>query len=414
MSYSKFCLDNDICCCLLFNYIIFALKGDLWTMRQLGIYIHIPFCVKKCNYCDFLSMKIDDGLVESYVAALIKEINSYKDIDGYEVSTVFFGGGTPSVLKEELLIGILSEIKKVFKPLSGAEITVECNPGTLCKEKLKAYNNAGINRLSIGLQSVIESELKTLGRIHDYAMFLENYKNAREAGFDNINIDIMSALPGQTFDSYKKTLEVITDLKPEHISAYSLIIEEETPFYEMFIKSGKKNIDGLLLPSEEEDRRMYEYTKEFLSKKGYYRYEISNYAKKGYESRHNRFYWDRTEYIGLGLNSSSFLMDERYKNTSQIDEYTRLSYDYRNLKRECVKISQKDAMEEFMYLGLRMCEGVSASRFNELFDIGIYDIYGNIIYRMNHLGYLSVDNDIIALTDKGIDISNKILCEFLL
>ena len=259
--------------------------------KDLGIYIHIPFCARKCAYCDFLSAPATEEVKVQYVKALKKEIEAFREMgQAYETVTVFFGGGTPSLLTGEQLVEILKEVNRCCPIRSGAEITVECNPGTLTEEKLKAYKRAGVSRLSMGLQSAQNEELKKLGRIHTWEEFLISYEMAREKGFGNINVDLMSALPGQRRKTWADTLEQVLKLSPEHISAYSLIIEEGTPFYERYSPGGPLSEE---LPDEDTERQMYYDTKEILERAGYERYEISNYAKPGYLCRHNLAYWNR-------------------------------------------------------------------------------------------------------------------------
>ena len=272
---------------------------------QKGIYIHIPFCISKCIYCDFCSAPADDDTKERYVNALCAEIahagkEAEKNGDDRSISTVFFGGGTPSILPAQLFVKIMCAVREAFSVSEDAEITVECNPGTLTAGKLRAYRSMGVNRLSIGLQSPDNRELRALGRIHTYEQFEESYYAARDAGFDNINIDIMSAIPYQTVTGYQSNLEKIVKLNPEHISAYSLIVEEGTPLFDKVERSG-----GDILPTEDEDRQMYALTKKILADAGYRRYEISNYARPGFECRHNASYWERTDYIGFGVAAAS-------------------------------------------------------------------------------------------------------------
>lgn len=272
---------------------------------QKGIYIHIPFCISKCIYCDFCSAPADDDTKERYVNALCAEIahagkEAEKNGDDRSISTIFFGGGTPSILPAQLFVKIMCVVREAFSVSEDAEITVECNPGTLTADKLRAYRSMGVNRLSIGLQSPDNRELRALGRIHTYEQFEESYYAARDAGFDNINIDIMSAIPYQTVTGYQSNLEKIVKLNPEHISAYSLIVEEGTPLFDKVERSG-----GDILPTEDEDRQMYALTKKILADAGYHRYEISNYARPGFECRHNASYWERTDYIGFGVAAAS-------------------------------------------------------------------------------------------------------------
>ena len=288
--------------------------------KHLEIYIHIPFCVKKCDYCDFLSDRADCKTKEEYVDALIKEIELSKNIlNGYEVDSIFFGGGTPSILESHLFEGIMNAVKKYANINENAEITIECNPGTLTRKKLEVYKKTGVNRLSIGLQSANDDELKSIGRIHTWQEFLDNYRIARECGFDNINIDLMSALPGQTISSYKETLEKVVALNPEHISAYSLIVEEGTIMYDRVNEAALQGKD--ILPDEDTEREMYYMTKNILEENGYHRYEISNYSKEGMECRHNVGYWQRKNYIGFGIGAASLLENERYNNISDLNKY---------------------------------------------------------------------------------------------
>ena len=375
-------------------------------MKSLELYIHIPFCVKKCAYCDFLSGPSDEKSRERYVELLCEEIQMCRGkVEEYQVSTVFFGGGTPSILQGEQIKRIMETLRKVFVFETNAEISMEMNPGTVTEEKLVAYKEAGINRLSIGLQSVHEEELKLLGRIHTYNEFLYSYEMARKAGFRNINIDLISAIPGQTVSSWIETLQTIVDLKPEHISAYSLIIEEGTPFYETYGEGSGQE----LLPSEEEEREMYWLTKQMLQEAGYERYEISNYAQEERECRHNIGYWERTPYLGFGIGAASLFEETRYTNPSNIEEY-RTSF---AKKFQTEKLSVEEQMEEFMFLGLRMMKGISKQRFAKNFGMEIEEIYGKQIEKMKKSELLEEKNDRIYLTEKGIDISNAVFVEFM-
>ena len=398
------------------------LKNEL--NNELGLYIHIPFCVKKCDYCDFLSAPATNEIREQYVKALLKEIDSYKELaKNYVVATIFIGGGTPSSLEVGQIKRIMCKINQVFCLKNGAEITIEVNPGTANKEKLMEYQEAGINRISFGLQSANDTELKLLGRLHNYMQFEENYKLARNLGFSNINVDLMSALPGQTLNSWEETLNKVLALKPDHISAYSLIIEEGTKFYERYQEAATGYKE---LPEEETDRQMYHRTKEILEEFGYYRYEISNYAKPGYECSHNKSYWIGTPYLGLGLGASSLLNERRFAKLDDLQEYlkvcqtpsdsaqdgrtevgpTRLIAEY-----EALTLSQR--MEEFMYLGLRLCEGVKKSDFLRRFSVEMKDVYGEVIEQLKNKSVLIEEGDIIRLSEYGIDISNSILYLFL-
>lgn len=375
-------------------------------MRLLELYIHIPFCVKKCAYCDFLSGPSDEKSRERYVELLCEEIQVCRGkVEKYQVSTVFFGGGTPSVLQGEQIKRIMETLRKVFVFETDAEISMEMNPGTVTSEKLVAYREAGINRLSIGLQSVQDEELKLLGRIHTYDEFLHSYELARKAGFENINIDLISAIPGQTVSSWAETLKTIVELEPEHISAYSLIIEEGTPFFEKY----GEGFGQEMLPSEDEEREMYRQTKQILHEAGYERYEISNYAKEGRECRHNIGYWERAPYLGFGIGAASLFEETRSANPSNIEEY-RTSFEK---KFQAEKLSVEEQIEEFMFLGLRMMKGISKQKFAEAFGKEIEEIYGKQIERLKKAELLEENDDRIYLTEKGIDISNSVFVEFM-
>lgn len=386
--------------------------------KKLSLYIHIPFCVKKCNYCDFLSFPASEEEQETYVQALLGEIESYRN-SAYaerEILSVFIGGGTPSILAESRIQRICEKVKSVFnKATSDCEFSMEVNPGTVTESKCRLYRDCGINRISIGLQSVQDEQLKLLGRIHNYEQFLQSYDLLRNAGIKNINIDLMSALPGQSVASYCEGLEKVLGLKPEHISAYSLIIEEGTPFYDKY----HNGCD--LLPGEEADRLMYSRTKEILREFGYKRYEISNYALPGYECVHNQVYWQRGGYLGLGLGSSSYVNHTRFHNTERMDEYIESCKAYEtlpgSLHRDRQMLSQAEEMEEFMFLGLRRMEGVSYHEFERQFGKTLQQVYGSVIDKYLREGFLTIyekPEPYLALTDQGIDVSNFIFGEFLL
>lgn len=381
-------------------------------MRQpISLYLHIPFCVKKCHYCDFLSFPgCSLSRQAEYVDAMIQEIHAYREAaEDYEVKTIFLGGGTPSLLEKELVERLFHELYSVWRAAPETEITIEANPGTLSREKLIGYHMIGINRLSLGLQSTIAQELATIGRIHNYEQFLANYYLAREAGFDNINIDIMSALPGQTLISYGKTLERILKLQPEHISSYSLILEEGTDFWE------NTEIERAL-PSEQTERIMYHYTKKCLQNAGYERYEISNYAKPGYACLHNQVYWTGGEYLGLGLGAASYWKGARFSNTPDMEEYIENCSRARitENRKEIVTATQKSRMEEYMFLGLRMIRGVSIREFERRFGIPMNRIYGTVIRSYIGQGLLKIEQDRLMLTERGIDVSNSVMADFLL
>ncbi|MCR5417217.1 MAG: radical SAM family heme chaperone HemW [Pseudobutyrivibrio sp.] len=392
------------------------------------LYIHIPFCVKKCLYCDFLSGVFDEKMQRRYVAALCTEIKymAAKYV-GETITTIYVGGGTPSWLHENLMDSIITTIKKNFHVSATAEISVECNPGTLSSEKLNVYRSIGINRLSIGLQSANDDELKELGRIHDYNRFLHTFDLVRKAGFDNVNVDIMTGLPHQTIEKLEHTLNAVTMLRPEHISAYSLIIEEGTPFYDKYKFDAVKQHAGMEtedLPTDEESYRLYKFTMDYLAQKGYKRYEISNYARGGKICKHNVGYWDRVPYIGLGLGAASLCGNYRATNLRDIYKYIEISESIENGQVPSSEFSspyyetedevtRKDAMEEFMFLGLRKIDGVSRASFFNMFGVDIEAIYGPIIKALRNQGFMDAKEGRIFLTDVGIDVSNQVLAQFL-
>ena len=373
-------------------------------MKEIGLYIHIPFCVAKCIYCDFLSGPADYDARERYVKALCGEIENFAKAEGsvYEVKTVFFGGGTPSVLENELMEQILSTISKNFQVKRDCEFTIECNPGTVNYDKLRLYKDFGVNRLSFGLQSADDDELKRLGRIHSFSDFLESYELALRVGFNNINVDIMSGLMNQTVESYLNTLNKVLPLKPAHISAYSLIIEEGTPLYSMY------SAGNIVLPDEETERQMYYDTLRILSEYGYHRYEISNYAMEGHECRHNITYWRRGEYKGFGVGAASLLDNIRYANTSDMKEYLA------GVKPVSEILTVEDCMAEFAFLGLRMMRGIDTEEFYGIFNRDFYDVYGDVVAEHTSKGLINTEGSRIKLTEKGIDVSNYVFSDFLL
>ena len=370
----------------------------------LELYVHIPFCVRKCQYCDFLSGPSDEETKDRYIEALLKEIRAAEHTEDYEIVSVFIGGGTPSALKAEAIASIMRTLQEQFFVCEDAEVTIEANPGTVDLEKLTIYRNVGINRLSLGLQSTDAEELKLLGRIHSYEEFLKSYEWAREAGFSNINIDLMFAIPGQTGEAWRQHLYQVAELNPEHISAYSLIIEEGTPFAE-------QNLD---LPDEDTEYQMYEDTAEILERYGYRQYEISNYAKQGYMCRHNAGYWQRREYLGFGLGASSLYGGMRFSNTHQMQEYLKESRNPDQIRKDVTVLSRNEQIEEFMFLGLRMTEGISEKKFEENFDVRLMDVYGDILQKYEETGFMEHIETKWRLTRKGIHVSNHILADFLL
>lgn len=360
---------------------------------MVGVYVHIPFCVKKCRYCDFNSYDNISYLKESYTKRIIDEINNYTgDTDA---DTVFFGGGTPTVLGTPLLLKIIGAVNNKFN-VKNCEFTVEANPATANLDDLRALRCAGVNRLSLGLQSCSDDELRALGRIHSFSDFLNTYNAAKKAGFDNINIDIMFGIPNQTEKSFSDTLKTVVSLCPQHISCYSLIIEENTPFY-----NAKLN-----LPDEETERRMYYTAVDYLEKNGYKQYEISNFAKPGCRCRHNIKYWERDAYIGFGAGACSMIADVRYKNSADVTQYINEN------KREKEILSKEDALAEHIFLGLRMIGGFNIAKVEKLYGIRFYEKYKNVIDRYVKGGFLEMDDN-LRLTKKGVSVSNSIMCEFL-
>ncbi len=402
-------------------------------MRELSLYLHIPFCARKCRYCDFLSWPAAEREQREYLELLLLEIEKqsffYKD---YDVASVFVGGGTPSLLAADAINILFEKLNHDFAIKKDCEITVEANPDSLTTEKLTAFSRAGVNRLSIGLQSTDDEELRRIGRLHDYQTFCRAYENARQTGFRNINIDLMASLPGQTFDSYRKTLERVLQLRPEHISAYSLMLEEGTWLYE--------HRKELLFPTEEEDRAFYELTGKMLAEYNYKRYEISNYALDGYACRHNQVYWTRGDYAGFGLGAASMVDNVRWSNPRSIPEYrdallrpysastdfepaertgaglaaakTDLTAARARLSGNVQYLSVQEQMEEFMFLGLRLTKGVSKQDFRETFGLPIEEVYGKAIEALRRDGLLLAD-DFVRLTPFGTDISNYVMEKFL-
>ena len=371
------------------------------------LYLHMPFCVRKCAYCDFLSFPTDQETQNLYTRRLREDIDAMgKKYGDIPVDTIFIGGGTPSVPDSALIVGIMEHVRKAFHVAEGAEISMEANPGTVTREKLTDYRRAGINRLSFGLQSANDRELKLLGRIHTWAEFLESFHLARECGFTNINIDLMSALPGQTRESWKDTLKRVTDLNPEHISAYSLIIEEGTPFGEKYgSEEGRK-----LLPDEDSEREMYHETKRFLRDCGYERYEISNYAKQGRACRHNIGYWTGVPYLGLGLGASSYMDGCRFAVNSDMKQYLE---EKPGMFTDVEKLTKKDMEEEFFYVGLRMTAGVSLPEFERRFGVSAKDVYPGLMETFVEEKAAVFQGDRFVLTDYGLDVSNYIMAQFL-
>jgi oxygen-independent coproporphyrinogen-3 oxidase len=395
-------------------------------VKKLSLYIHIPFCIQKCRYCDFYSAPAGEKQQAEYTRMLCREIRAWgKQLSGmYQVDTVFFGGGTPSCLPPYLLAQIGTALKESFDCSHVTEYTIEANPGTVTSEQIALWRQMGVDRVSVGLQSAQDEELEKLGRIHDFARFLSTYELLRREGMETINVDIMSAIPGQTFESYRDTLERVAALRPEHISAYSLIVEPGTVFWEM-------EQQGLLSrPDEETDRAMYEFTGKYLGEQGYHRYEISNYAIPGKECRHNCVYWTGGEYLGMGQQAASYIYGYRFFVPTGVDAYEKyltaveqgifcreeMTQEGKNLLVDVTKTDLNRRIEEFMFLGLRMTEGVSKKEFEKRFGREIKDIYGTLLDRLTAQGLLEIreSGDRICLTQRGIDVSNPVLAEFLL
>lgn len=376
--------------------------------NDLGLYLHIPFCMKKCGYCDFLSWKGTEEEQEIYVQSLIREIGSYEEFaKNYKVSTVFVGGGTPSILTGEQMERIFDAISKVFWLEKRPEITLEMNPGTVTVEKLKAYKRAGVNRLSMGLQSVKNENLKMLGRVHTYEEFLHSYELARQEKFDNISIDLISSLPGQTLESWEEELRQAIDLNPEHVSVYQLILEEGTPFYEKYANHPE------LLPTEEISRDIYLLTGKLLKEAGYEQYEISNYAKPGNESRHNLKYWERKDYLGLGLGAASMVRNIRMSNTRDMKTYLERCEQPKTMREDVEFLEEPRQMEEFMFLGLRKTRGVSRKEFRRIFGQELDMVYEKALYKCLENGLLKEHKDRIFLSEEGMLLSNLVMSEFL-
>lgn len=408
--------------------------------KRLELYIHIPFCVRKCEYCDFLSFTADERMQADYVHALLEEIRFYGErAKEYLVATVYVGGGTPSWLDGGLMLAVLNQVRKSFRVAEDAEISVECNPGTVTAAKLDRYRRAGVNRLSVGLQSCDNGELKLLGRIHTYEQFLKTYELARNAGFSNINVDLISGLPYQTAERFADTLQQVIRIRPEHVSAYTLSIEKGTPFYERYKFDAVRQEAGLrtqVLPDEDEAFRIYKLTQRVLKKAGYEQYEISNYSRPGYACRHNIGYWTRENYLGMGLGASSLIENVRYANTAEIYEYMDLCSRLAWLPAEAFDadteqgrpqgaffgsslhlsadvLSCREQMEEFMFLGLRMTDGVTRASFEKNFGMPVDAVYRDVLHELRDMGLLLLAEGRVFLTERGMDLANYCMAKFL-
>ena len=372
-------------------------------MKTLGLYIHIPFCRSKCLYCDFCSFpRQSEEKMNEYVSALLRDLQAYVPAcRDYTVDTVFLGGGTPTTLPAYLLRELVGEIYKNYNVSSNAEITAECNPVTGERELFARMRAAGINRLSIGLQSANEKELKALGRLHNFDIFATCFADARAAGFENISVDVMSGIPHQTPESRLETLQKVLSLAPEHISSYDLIIEEGTPF--------AKSLDKLPLPDEEACRRMYLEGIEFLAQNGYGQYEISNFARSGYESRHNLKYWDCDEYLGFGVAAHSDFGGIRFGNSRDIDAYIA----GRDITEEKGTPDQNERINEYLMLRFRLCEGVDASAFESRFGFSFEETYGKKLAPFIKSGLVCQEGSRYFFSREGMLVSNSILSEIL-
>lgn len=377
-------------------------------MKELGIYIHIPFCQKKCYYCDFKSFSNKFDIVEQYINYLIKEIDLYSDkLSEYKVDTIFIGGGTPSCIDAKKIYMILNHIYNKVKNGDVEEITIETNPKTLDENKLNVYKDIGINRISIGAQTINDKLLKRIGRIHSSKDFYKSYELIRKKGFKNVNVDIMFNLPGQTIDDVLNTLYEIINLEVKHLSFYSLKVEEGTPFHNEYMAS------RLNLPHEDVEREMYHKGIEVLKSNKYVHYEISNFAKEEYECKHNIKYWDVKPYIGLGLAAHSNIDHKRYYNYNDFNNYFN-ALDNNSLPIEDIeKIDIEMEMAEVVILGLRLIKGINKKSFYDRFKVRIEDVYRNKLIKLEKQGLLSIEDKYIKLTKLGLDLSNIVFQELL-
>lgn len=378
-------------------------------MERFGIYIHIPFCVKKCSYCDFVSFCSDEKIWEQYTNAVVCEIENKKIENSKKVTTIYIGGGTPSLIPENYIVKIINTVKSRFKIEESAEITIEVNPGTVTEKKLVAYKNVGINRISIGLQSAEDRILKLIGRIHNYQTFLSTYNLTRNIGFENINVDLMLAIPTQTKGELLNTLNKVIELKPNHISLYSLIVEENTEIKKALEVGKLEYVD------EKVEREMYWKTKRILEKNGYFHYEISNFAKRGFESKHNMDCWNQEEYIGFGIAAHSYINNKRFSNISNLEEYIK-NINEENFEKNIElheNQTKQDKMKEYMMIGLRKIDGISISEFERRFRISPLFYFRFEIDKLVKENLLEVDLDYIKLTKKGLDFANIVFEEFI-
>ena len=379
-------------------------------MKELGIYIHIPFCKQKCYYCDFVSYANKEEKIQEYIECLQKEIEmeseKYKN-EEYEITTIYIGGGTPSFIDASYIERIINTIKQNYKLYENPEITIEVNPGTINEEKIRKYKDIEINRISIGLQTTKDNLLKQIGRIHTYEEFLNCYKIVKKIGIDNINVDLMLGLPNQTLEDLKEGLIEVINLKPNHISLYSLILEENTILEKMVRQNMAK------LPEEDLEREMYWTTKNILEKNGYIHYEISNFSKEGYESKHNLNCWNQKEYLGFGAAAHSYMKKTRYSNTENIEKYINQEMQSKQLHMVHEVQKEEEQKKEYMLLGLRKIDGVQISSFKNKFGCNPIMEFKNELNKLTQEGLIEIDLDQIKLTEKGIDLANIVWEEFI-
>ena len=382
--------------------------------NYIEIYVHIPFCERKCNYCDFVSFVSNEYNIKQYIRVLESEIiNKSKFYTDYIISTIYIGGGTPSSINANYIKNILQAIYNHYNISNNCEISIEINPHSSIYNNLQIYFENGINRLSFGVQSANDDELKILGRLHSFNDFIKAYDDAVHIGFKNINCDIMYGIPNQTIDSYKKTLKSIMKLNPKHLSIYNLIIEEGTVFYKLNLQN------QLNLPNEETMNIFDNLTLELTNYYRYNKYEISNYAKEGFICLHNLGYWSDINYIGFGLNASSYVDNIRYKNISNFKKYLSLNYKKIDIKQdqfydEIKILSQNELMSEFVFLGMRKINGISAKDFYNKFNKRIEDVFSDAINKYLSLDLILYNNGRYYFSDRGMNISNTILSDFLL
>ena len=373
-----------------------------------SIYVHVPFCKSKCYYCDFNSYAGYSGYIDLYFECLKKEIERLKNkLNGYTIKTIFIGGGTPSYVDASNIYNVLTSLYDNFDIAKDAEITIEANPGTLNYEKLSIYKKANINRLSIGLQSTNDYVLKKLGRIHTYKDFLDNFHLARKVGFTNISVDLMFGIPFQSYDDWKNSLRDVVKLSPEHLSCYSLTIEQNTVFGDMYKRGDISYLD------DELDRKMYHYAIDFLEEYSYNQYEISNFSKDGFYSRHNRVYCDSEFYLGFGAGAHSYFEDIRYNNVEGIEDYIKGIRDIGYVIENEEKISYKRKMSDYIILKLRLLEGVNKLEFKKVFDLDFDSLYSTRIEKLLKDGFVTSDNTVVRLTKRGLDFANLVFMEFL-